>query len=160
MAIGRTFKEAIQKAVRSLEIGRHGLGSDGKDDIDNNELVQRLSRPNPDRIFYVREALARGMDIAEIHRLTHIDEWFLDQLAQHRRTLVAIREARARLGLEAQPAAVEPGQRRQGCTGRDALAEVGPDETREMSQFAQPGGVRQQVSHRGRAMARARRSSP
>ncbi len=82
MAIGRTFKEAIQKAVRSLEIGRYGLGADGQDDIDHNELVKMLSRPNPDRLFYVREALARGMDIAEVHRLTNIDEWFLDQLAQ------------------------------------------------------------------------------
>jgi len=82
MAIGRTFKEAIQKAVRSLEIGRYGLGADGQDDIDHNELVKKLSRPNPDRLFYVREALARGMDIAEVHRLTNIDQWFLDQLAQ------------------------------------------------------------------------------
>lgn len=84
MAIGRTFKEAFQKAIRSLELGRYGFGADGKDDIDHGDEIRinRLSVPNPERIWYIRDALARGMEIEELYRLTHIDPWFLDQLAE------------------------------------------------------------------------------
>jgi len=91
MAIGRTFKEALQKGLRSLEIGRYGLGSDGKDkipfptEISNEaarsqyleEIQKKLSTPNAERIFYIRDALLFGMEIEEVYELTKIDPWFL-----------------------------------------------------------------------------------
>ncbi|MFZ5571576.1 MAG: carbamoyl-phosphate synthase large subunit [Thermodesulfobacteriota bacterium] len=87
MAIGRTFKEAFQKGIRSLEIGRHGLGADGKDLIDpfrasKSEIEQKLSTPNSQRYFYLRDALLSGRSIEEIHEMTRIDPWFLYQIRQ------------------------------------------------------------------------------
>ncbi len=89
MAIGRTFKEALQKGLRSLETGRFGLGCDGKEigAIENRELPMteiehKLATPNSQRIFYIRHAILRGMDLDAIHDLTRIDPWFLHQLNQ------------------------------------------------------------------------------
>ncbi len=85
MSIGRTFKEALQKGIRSLEIGRHGLGADGKDP-DNlptrSEIEPKLAAPNSQRIFYLRHALLRGMSIQSIYELTGIDPWFIQQMQQ------------------------------------------------------------------------------
>ena len=53
MAIGRTFEEALQKAMRSLELGHDGLGADGKDDFDESRFRELVSRPTPERIYYV-----------------------------------------------------------------------------------------------------------
>ncbi|MEJ2476451.1 MAG: carbamoyl-phosphate synthase large subunit [Desulfobacterales bacterium] len=90
MSIGRTFKEALQKGIRSLEIGRHGFGADGKDlyDIDGparqlpsqSEIERKLAVPNSQRLFFLRYALLSGMSLKEIHDLTYIDPWFLYQL--------------------------------------------------------------------------------
>ncbi len=90
MSIGRTFKEALQKGIRSLEIGRYGFGADGKDpyDIDGppkklpskSEIEKNLAVPNSQRLFFLRYALLSGMSTKEIHDLTHIDPWFLYQL--------------------------------------------------------------------------------
>ncbi|QJA06783.1 carbamoyl-phosphate synthase large subunit [Thermosulfurimonas marina] len=88
MAIGRTFKEALQKALRGLEIGRFGFGADGKSPSDRGEvlprelLVEKLARPNSQRIFFLREALRAGFSVDEIYELTRIDRWFLWQLAE------------------------------------------------------------------------------
>ncbi len=84
MAIGRTFKEALQKGLRSLEIGRFGLGADGKDESlpTNFEIEQNLATPNSQRIFYLRYALQAKMSIQSIYELTGIDPWFLYQLQQ------------------------------------------------------------------------------
>ena len=91
MAIGRTFKEALQKGLRSLEIGRAGLGGDGKDRIQNTEyriqnteerIKEKLVVPNSERIFYIREAIKMGMGIEEIYQLTKIDRWFLENIRQ------------------------------------------------------------------------------
>ncbi len=83
MAIGRTFKESLQKAVRSLEIGRYGLGADGKDKINPDLLKEKLMVPQPDRIFYIKYALKNNiMPITRIHKLTNIDMWFLTQIQQ------------------------------------------------------------------------------
>jgi len=83
MSIGRTFKEAFQKGLRSLEVGRSGLVHDrlpGKDDLD---LVrQKLITPNAERVFYVRHALRLGMDIEEIYAISHIDPWFLKNIEE------------------------------------------------------------------------------
>jgi carbamoyl-phosphate synthase large subunit len=117
MAIGRTFKEALQKGLRSLEISRFGLGNDGKDSLTwsgsdghgpqeqpgpvqlrlldgkqgtstpaQADLLERIREklrvPNALRIFFIRLALLEGMGVEEIHRLTHIDPWFLHHIRQ------------------------------------------------------------------------------
>jgi len=92
MAIGRTFKEALQKGLRSLEIGRYGLGADGKDPArdpgaknglpSQSEIQQKLTSPNSQRIFYLRYALLMGIPVRTIYRMTGIDPWFIHQIAQ------------------------------------------------------------------------------
>ncbi|WP_417734343.1 carbamoyl-phosphate synthase large subunit [Rosistilla oblonga] len=88
MAIGRTFKESFQKALRGLEVGAFGFGGGSKDmwggesQPDRDEVIAKLSTPNAERIFYLRYALKMGMTIEEIFELTKIDRWFLDQLQQ------------------------------------------------------------------------------
>ena len=93
MSIGRTFKEALQKGLRSLEIGRYGFGADGRDVGDpqqqqssitlpsHSEIEQKLAVPNSQRIFYLRYALLAGMSIETVYEMTRIDPWFLHQLA-------------------------------------------------------------------------------
>ncbi|MEZ6057819.1 MAG: carbamoyl-phosphate synthase large subunit [Planctomycetaceae bacterium] len=94
MAIGRTFKESLQKALRGLEIGHFGLGG-GKKDLwgtaaqpSIEEIRSKLATPNAERIFHIRYALKSGMTVEEVHGLTNIDPWFLRNL----RDLIAIEE--------------------------------------------------------------------
>ena len=83
MAIGRTFKEALQKALRSLEIKRFGFCADGNENrVDPETLRRKLAIPNADRIFHLAQALQDGMAIDEIYELTKIDRWFLQNLKQ------------------------------------------------------------------------------
>jgi carbamoyl-phosphate synthase large subunit len=83
MAIGRTFKEALQKALRSLEIKRFGLCGDGANkDVDPETLRLRLAIPNAERIFYLAQAFQDGMSIDEVFELTKIDRWFLRNVAE------------------------------------------------------------------------------
>ncbi len=82
MAIGRTFKEALQKAIRSLEIGRFGLNSDTGFKSDPQEIEQYLMAPNSRRLFYIYEALKQDIPIERIYELSHIDPWFLYHLKQ------------------------------------------------------------------------------
>ena len=83
MSIGRTFKESMQKALRSLEVGRFGFGGDGKSEkLTREELEKKLSIPNAERIFHLATAFDQGMSQEEIFDLTKIDPWFIDQLAQ------------------------------------------------------------------------------
>jgi carbamoyl-phosphate synthase large subunit len=79
MAIGRTFKEALQKGLRGLETGTSGFS---RTDLDDARIKEKLLFPDPDRIFYVKRALELGWEHAEIHRMTGIDPWFLDQIQQ------------------------------------------------------------------------------
>src|SRR5216683_2340927 len=81
MAIGRTFKEALQKAVRSLEQDRWGLTLD-RPVADLDELRQKIRIPNADRVFAIGEAYRRGLGTREIHELSAIDPWFLDNIRQ------------------------------------------------------------------------------
>lgn len=86
MAIGQTFKESFQKALRSLEIGSNGLGGGGKhggpEITDRHEIIKGLAKPSHLRKFFIRYAFLAGFSIEEVHNLTHIDLWFLDQLKQ------------------------------------------------------------------------------
>ena len=93
MAIGRTFEEALEKAMRSLEQGHAGLGADGKDDFDESRFRELASRPTPQRIFYVAEALRRGWTVEDLHGLTGIDPWFLNRILDLVRAEGAIRDA-------------------------------------------------------------------
>lgn len=87
MAFGRTFKEALQKALRSMEQGRAGLGADGTTDpvdllAQRKDLLEVLRRPTPDRIFAIRHALLAGCSVEEIRAATLIDPWFLMQIRE------------------------------------------------------------------------------
>ena len=84
MAIGRTFAESFQKALRSLEIGKTGLdptGLQATNEDDLRLLRGELKAPGPERIFYVADALRFGMSVEQVYALTFIDPWFLDQIA-------------------------------------------------------------------------------
>jgi carbamoyl-phosphate synthase large subunit len=78
MAIGRTFKEALLKAIRSLETGK----AFGAEKLDPAMIPRKLITPTPDRLPYIRFALETGMSVEEIHEMTSIDPWFLEQLRQ------------------------------------------------------------------------------
>ena len=88
MAIGRTFKEAFQKALRGLEVGSFGFGNDSKDlwgtaaEPSLDDIRARIATPDPDRVWYLRYAIKAGLSVDEIHEITAIDRWFLDQLQQ------------------------------------------------------------------------------
>src|SRR5512137_2563613 len=94
MSFGRTFKEALQKALRSLETGRGGIGADGKDffNIDaltedmkkewRRKMKEQLRRPMPKNIYYLRHAFQLGFTIEELHAITFIDPWFLHNIKQ------------------------------------------------------------------------------
>ena len=83
MAIGRTFKEALQKALRSLEIKRFGLCGDGNEKrVDPETLRLKLAIPNAERVFHIAQAFQDGMSIEEVFELTKIDRWFLDNVHQ------------------------------------------------------------------------------
>ncbi|HXY93453.1 MAG TPA: carbamoyl-phosphate synthase large subunit [Acidimicrobiia bacterium] len=94
MAIGRTFPESLQKALRSLETGRAGLNCDATereyDAHDDDELVRRVATPTPERPFLLEAALRRGIGVDRLHDACAIDPWFLDQM-------LAVVEARAAL---------------------------------------------------------------
>jgi carbamoyl-phosphate synthase large subunit len=86
MAIGRTFKESIQKALRSLEIGARGFGGGGRlggDEKPDEALIKtRLGTPNAERIFYIRYAFKAGFTVDQIFEITRIDRWFLHHLRE------------------------------------------------------------------------------
>ncbi|MDV2999553.1 MAG: Carbamoyl-phosphate synthase large chain [Chroococcopsis gigantea SAG 12.99] len=82
MAIGRTFQESFQKALRSLETGHFGFGCDRQETLPSlSQVRSSLRTPNPDRVYSIYHAMKLGMTVEEIHELTAIDPWFLDKLA-------------------------------------------------------------------------------
>ncbi len=99
MAIGRTFAESLQKAVRSLETGRLGLNCDPAerelDDFGDDELVLSAAVPTPERLFHVEAALRRFVSVERLHEVTNIDPWFCDQILQ----IVEERDRLDQLGL-------------------------------------------------------------
>lgn len=84
MAIGRTFKESLQKALRSLETGRWGFGFDTKcpENPTHEEITRMIAVPNAERIFWLQTAFVSGFSLEEIHDITQIDPWFLSQLEE------------------------------------------------------------------------------
>ena len=90
MAIGRTFEDALGKAMRSLENGRAGLNADGKckEILDEDDFDDLVGRPTQDRIFYMAEALRRGWTVDAVHKATGIDPWFISRM----RDIVVVEE--------------------------------------------------------------------
>ncbi len=86
MGIGRTFIEALQKACQSLEIKRNGLGADGYQSRNLEEIVDKLKNPSWDRLFAVKDALSLGVPISSVEKITKIDRWFLTQINDMVRT--------------------------------------------------------------------------
>lgn len=82
MGIGRTFQEALQKACQSLEIGRNGLGADGKEITDQNKILHSLEFPSWDRLFHIYDAIKLGIPFKTIKEKTKIDNWFLRQIEE------------------------------------------------------------------------------
>jgi len=80
MGIGRSFIEALQKACQSLEIGRAGLGADGRQSRNLDEIMASLENPSWDRLFHVYDALSLGVPIESVRKATKIDRWFLNQI--------------------------------------------------------------------------------
>jgi carbamoyl-phosphate synthase large subunit len=80
MGIGRSFIEALQKACQSLEIGRAGLGADGRQSRNLEEIMYSLEHPSWDRLFHIYDALSLGVPIESVRKVTKIDRWFLNQI--------------------------------------------------------------------------------
>ncbi|NLF17538.1 MAG: carbamoyl-phosphate synthase large subunit, partial [Lentisphaerae bacterium] len=108
MAIGKSFKQSFQKAMRSLEIGRAGFGADGRDGafqaLADADLRTELSRPNAMRMFQIHEAFRRGWDLETVRQLTRIEPWFLDQMQELAAYEDEIRTAGSLDGLRRDPA--------------------------------------------------------
>ena len=112
MAIGRTFPEALQKALRSLETGRAGLNADGGErplrNLSDEELRERIPVPTPDRIYQTAEALRRGWETDHVAAATGVDPWFLDQM----REILHVRdEVEAASGEEPEPELIREAKR-------------------------------------------------
>ncbi|MFT6747951.1 MAG: carbamoyl-phosphate synthase large subunit [Glaciecola sp.] len=82
MGIGRSFQEALQKACQSLEIGRNGLGADGKELRNQEEILHSLAHPSWDRLFHIYDGLKLGIPLKTVHEKTRIDYWFLRQIEE------------------------------------------------------------------------------
>jgi len=82
MSIGKTFKESLQKSIRSLEIKRYGLGDERFKKLSLQELKEKLATPSSERIFLVYEALRKGMPVEELYRMTHIGRWFIKEIKE------------------------------------------------------------------------------
>lgn len=82
MGIGRNFQEALQKACQSLEIRRNGLGADGKELRNQDELLHSLAHPTWNRLFHIHDAIKVGIPLKTIQKLTRIDRWFLNQIEE------------------------------------------------------------------------------
>ncbi len=81
MSIGKNFKEAFQKSIRSLEIGRHGLGmAKNFSSLSVEELMDRLMMPSSERVFLMYEALRKGVSVKELNKVTHIGSWFISEI--------------------------------------------------------------------------------
>jgi len=108
MSIGKTFKESLQKALRSLETGRAGFGADGKDGpfetMGDEELVRELRRPHANRLYVIRAAFRRGWPVPRVAERTGMDPWFLRQMEELSAYEDEIRGAGSVDGLRADPA--------------------------------------------------------
>jgi carbamoyl-phosphate synthase large subunit len=127
MAMGRTFQESLQKALRGLETGKVGLDPTGLDLADPEGMValrRELKEPGPERLFHIADAFRAGMDVDEVHALSFVDPWFLDQIED----LVATEAAVAADGLQALDRARMRALKRMGFADARLAQLVGSDE--------------------------------
>ncbi len=99
MGIGRSFQEALQKACQSLEIGRNGLGADGKELKNRDQILQSLSHPSWNRLFHIYDAFKLGLPLSTVQRHTQIHPWFLAQI----RDLVSFEQELTKFTIEELP---------------------------------------------------------
>ena len=139
MAIGRTFPEALQKALRSLETGRAGLNADPGEqvlaDMSDEEILESAAAPTAGRIFQAAEALRRGLDAGDLARATGIDPWFLDQMSEVCELRGVIEEAGA------PEAGLVREAKRMGFSDAQLAYLWGRSET-EVREFRQAAGIR------------------
>ena len=141
MAIGRTFEEALQKAIRSLEIGRFGLGNDGKDrEVTADEVRQKLQFPNAERVFYIRYALQKGFSIDEIYELTKIDPWFIEKIKNIVEFEEELKEWARRCSIQELPDEVLKRAKRLGFSDRQ-LAHIFSTTEREVRKVRKSRGL-------------------
>ena len=132
MAIGRTFKEALLKAIRSLELDRFGLAFP-RMEVSDGDLVRNLRTPNEDRLWYIAEAFRRGYSVDEVHELTRIDRWFLYNIEE-----IVSFEEEIRRGLDGETLRRA---KELGYSDRE-IAELGGLEEREVREMRRKLGVR------------------
>ncbi|MBW3549886.1 MAG: carbamoyl-phosphate synthase large subunit, partial [Proteobacteria bacterium] len=128
MAMGRTFQESLQKALRGLETGKVGLDPTGLDLGDADDLVKlrrEVKEPGPERMFYIGDAFRTGMSVEEVHALSFVDPWFLDQIEE----LVATEAEVADAGLGALDARRMRALKRMGFSDARLAQLTGTDET-------------------------------
>jgi carbamoyl-phosphate synthase large subunit len=99
MGIGRTFQEALQKACQSLEIKRNGLGADGKELRDQQQLLHSLGNASWNRLFHIYDAFKMGIALKTIQSITRIDKWFLEQIQE----LIALEDEISKYRLDTLP---------------------------------------------------------
>jgi carbamoyl-phosphate synthase large subunit len=99
MGIGRNFQEALQKACQSLEINRNGLGADGKELTNQDDLLHSLEHPSWNRVFHIYDSIKLGIPLKTIQKLTKIDRWFLKQIEE----LVDLEKVIAKYTIESLP---------------------------------------------------------
>ncbi len=127
MAFGRTFQESLQKALRGLETGKSGLDPTGLDLDADDDLVtlrREVKEAGPERIFYLADAFRAGMSVADVHALSFVDPWFLDQIEE----IVAAEQALAGDGIAALDRPRLRALKRQGFSDMRIAALVGTDE--------------------------------
>src|SRR5690606_8110359 len=129
MAIGRSFQESLQKALRGLETGKVGLDPTGLElnppDADSLAILKReLKEPGPERLFHVADAFRAGFSVEEVHALSFIDPWFLDQIEE----IVAAERQLAAAGLSSLDAARMRELKRMGFSDARLSQLAGTDE--------------------------------
>src|SRR5690606_682084 len=128
MAMGRTFQESLQKALRGLETGKVGLDPTGLDLSSEEGLVnlrREVKEPGPERIFYIGDAFRAGMSVEDVHALSFVDPWFLDQIEE----IIAAEAQIAEGGLAALDARRMRALKRMGFSDARIAQLTGTDET-------------------------------
>ena len=137
MAIGRNFQEALQKACQSLEVGRNGLGADGKELREQDRIFQSLAHPSWNRLFHIYDAFKLGISLRKIQELTRIDKWFLKQIEE----LVVLEDQMARYKLDTLPLALLRTAKEKGYADRQIAHLLGTVES-EVHRHRTAAGIR------------------